>query len=103
MKVMREVAQALGKHPEFTHVSIKGHTDRSGDAAFSMQLSLLRAWAVKRVLAREGVERSRLFPGGFGQTTPRNVGARPEQRALNRRVPARADHRIEEEALTEHR
>ena len=78
-------------HPEGA-LSITGHTDALGSAAFNDQLSLKRAKSVEAYLASKGIPADRMSVSGAGESqqiamniAPNGEDA-PEGRALNRRV-----------------
>jgi len=66
-------------------VSIDGHTDKSGSDEFNLTLSKQRADAVKTYLVDKGVDGSKLFTRGFGDTQPVDT-SRLENNPKNRRV-----------------
>lgn len=49
-------------------LTIEGHTDSTGDAAYNEALSLRRAEAAKALFVGEGVEQHRVQTFGFGET-----------------------------------
>jgi OOP family OmpA-OmpF porin len=63
-----------------------GHTDSIGSNAYNEKLSLRRAEAVKAYLVSKGVEASRVFVEGKGETQPVADNKTAEGRAKNRRV-----------------
>ena len=83
--VLNEIALMLSRNPE-TKVDIKGHTDNIGSAEYNRILSEKRARTVKNYFVRKGVEKSRLFPEGFGLTRQRASNETEAGRALNRRA-----------------
>lgn len=66
-------------------VSVDGHTDKSGSDEFNLTLSKQRADAVKTYLVDKGVDGSKLFTRGFGDTQPVDT-SRLENNPKNRRV-----------------
>ncbi len=74
-------------------VNVEGYTDSKGSPAFNRRLSLRRARAVKRALARRlGGDAPRLVAIGKGESNPVAGNTKPDGgddlrgRALNRRV-----------------
>ena len=63
-----------------------GHTDSVGSNEYNQKLSLRRAEAVKAYLVSKGVETSRVYTEGKGETQPLADNATAEGRAKNRRV-----------------
>ena len=74
-------AAAVGQEPT---VSVEGHCDPMGTAAYNMALGMRRAEAAKAFLARLGVPAARLSTVSFGKE--QLVTSDPDQFALNRRV-----------------
>jgi OOP family OmpA-OmpF porin len=69
-------------------VTIIGHTDSRGSAAFNKTLSTKRAESVKSDLVSRGVEASRIQTLGNGEEQPIADNATAEGRAKNRRIEA---------------
>jgi outer membrane protein OmpA-like peptidoglycan-associated protein len=68
-------------------LKITGHTDNVGAAASNLDLSQRRAAAVAKVLASElGIAADRFSTDGKGDTQALASNAKPEGRAMNRRV-----------------
>jgi outer membrane protein OmpA-like peptidoglycan-associated protein len=68
------------------NIYVQGHTDSAGAELQNQRLSDLRAETVRSMLAREGLDPSRLFSYGFGQGRPIADNVTAAGRALNRRV-----------------
>jgi OOP family OmpA-OmpF porin len=67
-------------------VSVEGHTDSVGAAAYNQKLSERRAMAVRDYIVSQGVDAARLEVHGFGKTKPIASNDTEEGRAQNRRV-----------------
>ncbi|MEW7850937.1 outer membrane protein OmpA [Massilia aurea] len=63
-----------------------GHTDSIGTDAYNQKLSIRRAEAVKAYLKEKGIEETRVYTEGKGETQPKADNATAEGRAQNRRV-----------------
>ncbi|MFZ6659050.1 OmpA family protein [Undibacterium sp. TJN19] len=63
-----------------------GHTDSIGTDAYNQKLSLRRAEAVKAYLISKGVDASRVYTEGKGETQPIADNKTSEGRSKNRRV-----------------
>ncbi|MBV9833348.1 MAG: OmpA family protein [Alphaproteobacteria bacterium] len=51
-------------------ITLTGHTDRSGGAAYNMGLSLRRAEAVKKALVAQGIPADAIEARGLGESQP---------------------------------
>jgi OmpA-OmpF porin, OOP family len=68
-------------------VAIEGYTDKTGSAAYNLQLSQKRADAVMQYLAGEkDVDFNHIHTIGFGELKPADPGTKRDDRAKNRRV-----------------
>ena len=89
--MLDEAAQILQANPN-VRVTIEGHTDSIGTAAYNQKLSERRAAAVKRYLVSKGVSANRLDTVGYGKSRPiapnktPNGRDNPQGRAMNRRA-----------------
>jgi OOP family OmpA-OmpF porin len=63
-----------------------GHTDSIGTDAYNQKLSIRRAEAVKAYLKGKGIEETRIYTEGKGESQPKADNATAEGRAQNRRV-----------------
>ncbi len=66
-------------------LEIRGHTDSIGYPEYNLQLSQLRAEAVKQYFVGKGIEGNRLEAKGYGQIQPLADNDTEENRAMNRR------------------
>ncbi|MGY6269405.1 OmpA family protein [Achromobacter denitrificans] len=88
---LRDIA-GLVKSSSAGVVTIEGHTDSKGSAAYNKDLSLRRAKAVAQWLSSHGVDPARLAVKGLGDAKPvqpnklANGADNPQGRAQNRRV-----------------
>ncbi len=77
------------------NLTIEGHTDNVGKAAYNKKLSQQRADAVKNYMVKKGgVDASRLKSVGYGQEKPVAPNKTKADRAKNRRVEAAVDYKI---------
>lgn len=83
--VLNNVVQIMQANPKL-QITVEGHTDSTGSAAYNQKLSEQRAIAVKQTLIQEGVDAGRLQDKGFGESKPVASNATREGRAHNRRV-----------------
>jgi outer membrane protein OmpA-like peptidoglycan-associated protein len=83
--VLLKVAGFLNKNPQYV-VEIQGNTDNTGQMAWNMKLSQMRADAVKAYLVSNGVADGRLTTKAFGPNEPIAPNNTAEGRARNRRV-----------------
>jgi outer membrane protein OmpA-like peptidoglycan-associated protein len=86
--VLNDVAKVLNRY-EKTKLSIEGHTDSVGDAAFNQQLSVQRANSVANYLESTGTVAGRLQTLGFGEAQPVASNDNAQGRQQNRRVELR--------------
>jgi len=83
---LAEIANILGRNPSWK-ISIEGHTDNVGGAAYNLALSRQRAASVKGALVRDfHIDASRLSTAGYGLTRPKASNETAEGRQRNRRV-----------------
>jgi outer membrane protein OmpA-like peptidoglycan-associated protein len=98
-ELLEEIARVINNHPEVLSISIEGHTDSIGEAAYNQRLSERRAASVMRFLVERGnVDAERLKSKGFGLENPIADNATREGRAQNRRVEFRILERDLEQA-----
>ncbi len=82
---LREMADVFQKYPD-TSISVQGHTDSIGSAAYNKRLSNRRASSVANYLGDLGVRGSRIETIGYGESQPRATNSTASGRQLNRRV-----------------
>lgn len=84
--VLRQVSAYLVANPT-VKLRITGHTDNVGSAASNLDLSKRRAASVAKVLTEQfGIAADRFAADGKGDTQTLASNAKPEGRAMNRRV-----------------
>jgi outer membrane protein OmpA-like peptidoglycan-associated protein len=84
--ILGAVLKVLNDHPEIKRLSVEGHTDSRGGAAYNKGLSQQRAASVVRWLVAHGVDVTRLSSVGYGQDRPIDTNTSEEGRQNNRRV-----------------
>ncbi len=80
-----EAAGLLAALPS-VHLTVEGHADARGDAAWNRDLAEWRAGAVIDALAARGIDRARLHLVAHGEEAPLALGADDLAHAMNRRV-----------------
>lgn len=93
-KDIDDLAAVMKQHQDL-NVTIEGHTDNVGSAAYNKKLSQKRADAVKQYMVKKaGIDAKRLTAKGFGMENPIASNKTKEGRAKNRRVEAAVDYII---------
>lgn len=88
--LLEDIAKALRDNPDILRVEVAGHTDNVGSDAANQKLSQGRAEAVVVWLStRGGVDASRLYAVGYGESEPLETNATEAGRGINRRVEFR--------------
>jgi outer membrane protein OmpA-like peptidoglycan-associated protein len=82
---IQRLAQSLQEYDN-TVLTIAGHTDSVGSAAYNQRLSERRAEAAASFLMRQGINGHRVTTVGYGLTRPIASNATATGRAENRRV-----------------
>ena len=85
-KLLERLAKLLSEHPEYTKISVDGHTDERGSDDLNQRLSEERAKSVMNFLVGHGIAAGRLSARGFGASQPRIANSDPLAYTLNRRV-----------------
>jgi outer membrane protein OmpA-like peptidoglycan-associated protein len=83
---LTEIARALSAAGDDAHLLIEGHTDADGSSEYNLELSRLRAEAVRSVLVAGGVPPDRIETQGYGETRPIASNRTATGKAQNRRV-----------------
>jgi outer membrane protein OmpA-like peptidoglycan-associated protein len=84
--ILNAVKDILDAHPEFTRISIEGHTDSEGTEKYNQNLSEERAAAVVEWMVNHGIDRNRVTSRGFGELRPIDTNETAAGRQNNRRV-----------------
>ena len=82
------VADYLKFNPA-VQILVEGHCDERGTRDYNIALGHKRADAVRKQLARMGVDRQRITTKSFGKERPAMRGTSPETWAKNRRTVIR--------------
>ncbi len=82
---LKAIAASLQKYPT-SNITVQGHTDNTGTAAYNLDLSQRRASSVAAILRDSGVASNRMAIVGRGEDQPIASNLTPEGRAQNRRV-----------------
>ena len=82
---LAQLAAVLKAYPKVT-MSVRGHTDATGDPAANKKLSADRAAAVKQALVERGVPAAQIESEGHGSERPIASNDSEDGRARNRRV-----------------
>jgi outer membrane protein OmpA-like peptidoglycan-associated protein len=88
LNVLNGVAGVLGRFPDL-NLEIAGHTDNTGSRDLNIELSSIRATAVRNYLIEKGIPGERLTAVGYGPDQPVAGNGTPDGRAMNRRVELR--------------
>nr|WP_255768888.1 OmpA family protein [Maritalea mediterranea] len=83
--VLEQIAEELANCPQ-SIVEVEGHTDSDGDDLVNLSLSVQRAETVVSELVEMGVEATRLYALGFGETLPIADNNTSVGKAQNRRI-----------------
>lgn len=83
---LTEIARALSTAGDDASILIEGHTDSDGSNEYNLELSRLRAEAVRSILVAGGVPAGRVETQGYGETRPIASNGSANGKAQNRRV-----------------
>ena len=84
--LLTDVKASIDLLKRATYIEVVGHTDDVGDNAYNLNLSKMRANAVKSFLVELGVNPHKIVAVGVGKKYPIADNNTPEGRAENRRV-----------------
>ena len=85
LPIIDKIYQMLKQYPEY-HLEIRVHTDNLGAPHVNLQISKMRANAIRTYLIERGIDPSRLRAVGFGDMYPIGDNSTAEGRAENRRI-----------------
>ena len=85
---LKRLIQLLKQNPGL-HIMIEGHTDNTGDHAYNMKLSTLRAQSVYQYLINNNIANERLDYKGYGDQKPIADNETEIGKAQNRRTEIR--------------
>jgi outer membrane protein OmpA-like peptidoglycan-associated protein len=83
---LSEIARALSAAGGGASILIEGHTDSDGSNEYNLELSRLRAEAVRSALVAGGLSPNRIETQGYGETRPIASNSSATGKAQNRRV-----------------
>jgi len=86
---LRESADQIIGHPDWSKVIIEGHCDERGSEEYNFALGERRAATVKKYLVALGVSADRLETVNFGETQPAMLGHDESAWNYNRRAELR--------------
>ena len=99
--LLNEIGTVLKDNPQIEIVSIEGHTDATGDAAYNRRLSESRAKSVRAHLIKWGIKTGRLQFKGFGPDKPMASNDDAKGQEKNRRVEFRIVKQGKKKTLVE--
>lgn len=83
--ILDRMAKSLKDNPG-VEIEIRGYTDALGKANANIQLSRMRAEAVRQYLFNQGIDPQRIRSAGFGPSNPIGDNRTAAGRAMNRRI-----------------
>jgi outer membrane protein OmpA-like peptidoglycan-associated protein len=84
--LVRDLLNKLKADNKNVYVEIEGHTDSTGDTRYNEELGRMRAEAVQRFMASEGIPLHRIGVISYGETMPIGDNNSADGRSMNRRV-----------------
>jgi outer membrane protein OmpA-like peptidoglycan-associated protein len=84
--VIAEIGRLWRAHPDWSRLTVEGHTDVRGSDELNQELSQRRAERVRDVFVKLGFDIATLDAIGYGKSRPRDPGLTPEAHQHNRRV-----------------
>lgn len=84
--VLQAVYDLLSEHPEVGPLLVSGHSNSNGSDSYNLRLSDARAFEVMNWLVNKGIDPSRLFSKGYGESIPLVADSDPRAESINRRV-----------------
>lgn len=87
-----KAAKVLMGNSNITKVTVSGHTDSTGPAAYNQALSERRAMSVKHGLVSHGMSKDMIDAVGLGESQPIASNDTKDGRAANRRVEINVQH-----------
>jgi outer membrane protein OmpA-like peptidoglycan-associated protein len=83
---LQKLADYLRRPPEFSSLTVEGHTDSIGKPLYNLDLSQRRANRVRQALIGMGLPAERIRAIGYGASRPIANNGNYQGRAMNRRV-----------------
>jgi chemotaxis protein MotB len=93
-QAIAQLATVLNANPDI-NITVEGHTDTDGEAAFNWDLSVGRATTVVKELTTNGVDPKRIIASGRGEFFPVATNETSVGKALNRRTEIILTPRLE--------
>jgi chemotaxis protein MotB len=84
-QAIKQLAGVLNVNPDI-NITVEGHTDTDGDAAFNWDLSVGRATTIVKELTNNGVAPERIIAAGRGEYFPVAPNTTTQGKAQNRRT-----------------
>lgn len=84
--ILKSAAAGIKVNPALKEITVTGHTDSQGAAAYNKSLSERRARSVADYLRDQGLSNLKINVVGMGEDNPIATNDTPEGRAENRRV-----------------